>query len=466
MRPIRGTLVTWLLGLTLVACASFHNRPISPKHTLAAFEARRLDSTETRRAVEASLKNKIASWPPQRWNLALLTPVALHYSAVLEVAEAHAHVAKAKITVAKQKANPKFGFTPGYNTNNTGGESPWIFEYLLSFPIATSDRRLAVIHQAGALSQATGFDVATAAWRIRSHLRLGLLNLYIAQRRTRLLDRQEVAEGTILRLQHARRGATERDKPALFETQSVYQSIQYDLAQAQTEEGVARDKLAAALSLPARAVRDIAFDFADFRAALPAAPALAVRRAALINRPDIRAALARYAASQFALQRQIDRQYPTLLSIGPGYEWDQGQDKWSLGISISLPFFNHNQGAVAAAEARRREAAAQFEVVQDRVIAQVTQAIAAYRGARDSLSLAAQAADSADHAEQAATAQFKAGEIDAFPLFFARQTALRSELVHLSAFISAQTALNRMENVLQEPLNNAHARHVSLPKKH
>lgn len=467
MSSIRGILVTWLLGFTLVGCATFHNRPISPQHTLTAFEARRLDSAETHHAVEASLKNNVGPWPPQRWSLALLTPVALHYSAVLAAAEARAHAAKAKIQVAKQRPDPQFGFEPGYNTNSTGGESPWIFEYLLSFPFATSDRRLAVIHQAGALSKAVGFDVATAAWLVRSQLRLSLLNLYITQRRSRLLGRQEVAEGKVLRLLRARPGASEGHQAALFETQSAYQSIQYDLAQAQTEERLARDTLAAALSLPARALQDVAFAFVDFRVTLPPAPTLAVRRAALINRPDIRAALARYAASQFALQRQIDRQYPALLSIGPGYTWDQGQDKWSLGIAISLPILNHNQAKVKAAQARRREAAAQFEIVQDRVIAEVTQATAAYRGARDSLSLATQAAHSAEQGAQAAAAQFKLGEIDGFPLAFASQTARRSELVHLNAVINAQTALNQMENVLQEPLNHsAYAPQVAPPKKH
>ncbi len=454
-----------LIIAVLAGCATFHNRPLVPENTLAAFDARRLDSAETRHAVEASLRHSVVSWPPPRWTLALLTPVALHYSAVLAAAEAHARAVSAGIQVASEYPNPQFSFTPGYNTSSPAGESPWIFDYALSFPIPTAGRRAAAIRQARALSTAADFDVAGAAWQVRNRLRSRLLDLYAAGQQMALLRQQAADQRETSNLLQARYASGEISAPAWLEARSAYQAIQYALASAKTRETTARAALAAALGMPAAALQGMHFAFNEFTRPLGVAPKAAVQRNALLNRADILAALARYAASQYALQREIARQYPSL-QIGPGFRWDQGQDKWSLGISISLPVFNHNQGAVAAAEARRREAAAQFEVVQNRVIAQVTQAIAAYGGARDSLSLAMQAADSAAQAAQAVTAQFKAGETDALALFFARQTALRSALAHLKALIRAQTALTRLENALQQPLNSTHAPRVALPKEH
>ncbi|MHB8404091.1 MAG: TolC family protein [Gammaproteobacteria bacterium] len=454
-----------LIIAVLAGCATFHNRPLVPENTLAAFDARRLDSAETRHAVEASLRHSVVSWPPPRWTLALLTPVALHYSAVLAAAEAHARAVSAGIQVASEYPNPQFSFTPGYNTSSPAGESPWIFDYALSFPIPTAGRRAAAIRQARALSTAADFDVAGAAWQVRNRLRSRLLDLYAAGQQMALLRQQAADQRETSNLLQARYASGEISAPAWLEARSAYQAIQYALASAKTREITARAALAAALGMPAAALQGMHFAFNEFTRPLGVAPKAAVQRNALLNRADILAALARYAASQYALQREIARQYPSL-QIGPGFRWDQGQDKWSLGISISLPVFNHNQGAVAAAEARRREAAAQFEVVQNRVIAQVTQAIAAYGGARDSLSLAMQAADSAAQAAQAVTAQFKAGETDALALFFARQTALRSALAHLKALIRAQTALTRLENALQQPLNSTHAPRVALPKEH
>ncbi|HVC37100.1 MAG TPA: TolC family protein [Gammaproteobacteria bacterium] len=455
-----------LIIMVLAGCATFHNQPISPGNTLAAFDARRLDSAETRHAVEASLRQRVAPWPPQRWTLALLTPVALHYSAVLAAAEAHARTVNAGIQIAGEYPNPQFSFAPGYNTSSPAGESPWIFDYGLSFPIPTAGRRGAAIRQARALSTAADFDMASSAWQVRNRLRSRLLDLYAAGQQVALLRQQSADQREILSLLQARYASGEISAPAWLEARSAYNAVQYALASAKTRETIARDALAAALGMPATALQGVHFAFNEFTRPLDVAPQAAVQRNALLNRADILAVLARYAASQYALQREIARQYPSL-QIGPGFQWDQGQDKWSLGISISLPIFNHNQGAVAAAEARRREAAAQFEVVQNQVIAQVTQAMAAYRGARDSLSLAMQATDSAEQAAQAATAQFKAGESDALALFFARQTALRSELAQLHALISAQTALTRLENALQQPLKNGtHAPRVTLPKEH
>lgn len=465
MRRIRGMLVVCLPAAALAGCATFHNRPISPVDRLAAFEARRLTSAETQQAIEAGLKQRVAAWPPRCWSLTLLTPVALHYSARLAAAEARAQAARAGIQAAGEYPNPQFSFAPGYNTSSPAGESPWIFSYALSFPIPTAGRRAAAIGQARALSTAADFDMAGTAWRVRNRLRSRLLDLYAAGQQVALLRQQATDQWETSNLLQARYASGEISAPAWLEARSAYQAIQYALASAQTRETTARAALAAALGMPAAALQGMYFAFNEFTRPLGAAPKAAVQRYALLNRADILAALARYAASQYALQREIARQYPSL-QIGPGFRWDQGQDKWSLGISISLPVFNHNQGAVAAAEARRREAAAQFEVVQNRVISQVTQAIAAYGGARDSLSLAMQAAESAAQAAQAVTAQFKAGESDALALLVARQTALRSALAHLRALISAQTALTRLEDSLQQPLNSTHAPRGVLPKEH
>lgn len=83
-----------------------------------------------------------------------------------------------------------------------------------------------------------------------------------------------------------------------------------------------------------------------------------IRQHALTNRTDILRALADYAASQSALQLEVARQYPDV-RLGPGYTFEVGEHRWSLiGAALTLPIFNQNQGPIAEAEARRREAAA------------------------------------------------------------------------------------------------------------
>lgn len=60
-----------------------------------------------------------------------------------------------------------------------------------------------------------------------------------------------------------------------------------------------------------------------------------MRRQAVLNRADILAALAEYAA----------RQYPDA-HLNPGYEFDQGDNKWILGLSLELPLRTPNGGLV------------------------------------------------------------------------------------------------------------------------
>jgi len=38
-----------------------------------------------------------------------------------------------------------------------------------------------------------------------------------------------------------------------------------------------------------------------------------------------------------ALELEIDKQYPDI-HLGPGFTYDQGQDKWGLGVTFQFPF--------------------------------------------------------------------------------------------------------------------------------
>src|SRR5206468_6717230 len=104
------------------------------------------------------------------------------------------------------------------------------------------------------------------------------------------------------------------------------------------------------------------------------------RRESLHARSDILAALAKYHAAQSALELEIAKQVPDF-HLGPGYQYDQGPNKWTLAISFELPVFHRNEAAIAEALARRVEAAAQFTLVQSQAIAAIDAAVAAQTAA-------------------------------------------------------------------------------------
>ena len=113
-------------------------------------------------------------------------------------------------------------------------------------------------------------------------------------------------------------------------------------------------------------------------------PIAEVRRAALINRFDVRSALAQYAAAEADLRLQIAKQYPDL-DIGPGYTYEEKQSYFTLGFSAIIPMFDRNRGPIAEAEAGRLKAAAAFLATQAEVISKSERSLAVYRVALEEL---------------------------------------------------------------------------------
>lgn len=110
--------------------------------------------------------------------------------------------------------------------------------------------------------------------------------------------------------------------------------------------------MAEALGVPLAALNHFDFTLNTDSTAADELTGKTARERALRSRADIAAALANYAAAQSALQLEIARQYPDV-HLGTGYQWDQGEGKWQLGLTLEIPVLNRNQGPIAEAEARR-----------------------------------------------------------------------------------------------------------------
>jgi outer membrane protein TolC len=161
------------------------------------------------------------------------------------------------------------------------------------------------------------------------------------------------------------------------------------------------------------------------------------------------AALAQYAASESALQLALAKRVPNI-EIGPGYKWDEGQVKWSIGLAVTLPIAS--AGPIAEAAAGRDEAAARFNNLQAKAIGEVDQASAAYRLAVQEVGAAQATADAAQEQMQAVELQFQAGEADRLVLLGARLRIAVAQQAQLSARIDAHRALGALEDALQQPL--------------
>ncbi len=374
---LQGVLAS-VVGL-LAGCAS---QPPPPPSALSA--AARAVSFDARSLRDAGLRQFLAenlgAAPTDAWDFETLGWVAFYYHPSLELARAQWATARAVATTAGVRPNPTLTFTPGYNSTRVPGVSPWMpginFDFL--FPTAGKRGHQEAIARSDA--EAARLAVFSAAWQIRAELRRALMDATAAVRREGLLRGQlEVQQKLVALLEQrfAAGSAAATDVSVLHTAALRAEAVAADAA---SQTVIARSRVAAALGLPLAALDGVT---------LPAAPALAVfssdalaqaRRESLQSRADVLVALAKYQSAQSTLELEFAKRMPDI-HLGPGYQWDQGTNKWTLGISLELPIFHRNEAPIAEATARRAEAAAQFNVVQAQAIAAIDAAVVAQSAA-------------------------------------------------------------------------------------
>ena len=438
-----------LTALTLAGCAHFESKPIEPAKSAAQLEARRLDDPGLEKFLEQNLGRELPGWPLSSWDLPALTLAAFYFQPSLEVARAQWRVTQAGVKTAGGRPNPTLALTPGYNTTHSI-PSPWFPAVNLDIPVETAGKRGKRIAEASQLSESARLNIITAAWQVRSNVRTSLLDFQVAGRRAGLLENQSATQQHIVNLLQQRFDAGAISRPELTIAQIAFNRTQLDLADAKSKRAEARSRLAEAIGLSSAALDElnVKFDFSpDDMTSLTAAEA---RRVALQSRSDILAALSDYIASEDELRLQIAKQYPDV-HLNPGYQFDQGDNKWSLGVTFELPILNQNQGPIAEARAQRELSAAKFTALQAQVIGGIDRAVAALGVAREQLKtgnslLAAQQAQ-----QTSAQAQLEAGAADRLDLLNARLEFDSVSLVQLESAAQLQRALGALEDALQQP---------------
>ena len=338
------------LALGLSGCAHYEAKPIRPEQTADRFDARTLSDPALCSFLETNLHRSFAEWPPKLWDVETLTYTAFYYQPCLAVARAAWAEAMAAQTSAGERPNPAVSFTPTYDTTTS---PPWIPGVSFDIPIETAGKRGHRVAQARHLSEAARWDFVTVAWQVRSHVRSSLLNLYAARQTESLLTEQESAQAEVVRLLDGQLGAGNVSEFDVTQARISLDTTHLTLQDARRQEVEALGKLADALGLPLRALGNVPLSFVGLAGFPTTLTTAEVRRQAVLNRADVRGALAEYAASQSALQLEIAKQYPDI-HLGPGYELDQTDNKWTLGATVTLPVLNQNQGAGRRGEGETR----------------------------------------------------------------------------------------------------------------
>lgn len=432
------------------ACAPavhYHPRPITPAETAARLESRSLNDPGLKEFMEKNLNRRLTSWPVTIWDLNELALAAYYFNPQMGVARARVEAAQAAVITAGARPNPTISLSPGI-------PSPYLLGLDLLFIRQTAGKRKIMVEEARALSSAAEYGLASTAWQVRSGLRTACLDYFMSVRQSEILGSEVHLHSQQVQWLSERFKIGEVARAEVASAQLGLLNSRVALRASEGHVSETRASLAAAIGVPVSALERIKFSWAAFDHP-PEAAALSpqqIQREAVLNRLDVRRSLAQYEAAQAALQLEIANQHPDF-SLGPGYHFEERNNFFTLTFSTLLPVFNRNQGPIAEAEARRKQAAAQFLATQANAIAQGEQALASYRAALRELQEARQSvAQVRNVQEPIALQQVKFGESDQLFLNNIRLQGVATVSAQLTALDHLQVALGQLEDFVQRPL--------------
>jgi outer membrane protein TolC len=439
-----------LLAILMCGCVQFEPRPIDPEVSASGFEARGLGDPGLKAFIEKNLGHAVTPWPLASWKPEELTLVALYYHPDMDLARAKWGTARATTGTAGESPNPTISAVPGYNTSNSN-PSPWLGVLNFDIPIETAGKRGYRVAQAQNNAEAARANLFATAWQVRSRVQRTILDFVSTRKNVALLKQQQAAQEQVVKLLELQQPNGGVPPTLVTQARIALRGVRLSALEAQRQHLEAQAALADALGLTVAAVQNVQID-RPLSDQLPQAVSTAeARRRAVTARSDVLAALKDYEASQSALQLEIAKQYPDL-HIGPGYEYDQGDNKWNLGVGLTLPVFNQNRGAIAEAQSRRTEAAVRFMTVQAKVLNDIDRATLVYEAARLKLEAARELLADVQKQRRAAQASFDAGDSGKLELAAAQLELLVNEQASVEATVKAHQALLAVEEALQQPL--------------
>lgn len=433
------------VAVLLAGCASYQPQPLEPQKMMAAYEERSLTNPELQSFITARLSKTTSAW-----DLNTLTQAAYYYSPELDAVRARFASGEAATQTANQRPNPSLSLPLQYADQPI---KPWTYGLALDIPIETAGKRGYRVAQAQKLSDAARLNIGQTAWQIRSRLRSALLDFYAANQHHAIVERQIEIQQDIVTMLQKQLSLGSASTFELSQEQIILEHDRSDLANSEKLMLDAKALIAQTIGIPLRALEPVKLELNGFESLAPQIPYNAARRQTVLNRTDILGALAEYEASQAALQLEVARQYPNL-SLGLGYSFDQGVNKYSVTpAGITLPLFNRNEGPIAEAEAHRKEAAIRFEALQDQAINQTDSALKHYRLARENLALIDTQRTTRTAAFQADQRSFDLGAIDRLALSRSRRAVNVDAMSHVDAVVQVQQAISQLENAIQQPLD-------------
>jgi cobalt-zinc-cadmium efflux system outer membrane protein len=448
MAGVRKQFFPLLAVFLLAGCAAqkYRPSPLSPGATASQLESRSLAEEGLRGFEEKNLSQPQPAWPPKPWDLQTLSLAALYFHPALDVARARVARADAATITAGARPNPTLSVSPGLPT-------PYLLTLDFAIPLETAGKRGYRVQSARDLAEAARLDLADSGWTVLIGVRLTLLNYLLASRSLELIHAEEQVRADQVKILEQIRSAGEIPRVDVDLARIELSKTQVAVRTAEGQAAEAKAALAAAVGIPLAGLGNAEFSWPHLESP-PGSESFSeaeIQRDAVLNRLDVRRALAQYAAAESDLQLEIAKQYPDI-NIGPGYTYEERHSFFTVGFSTSLPLFNRNQGPIAEADARRKEAAAALVQTQAQAIARSERALAVYRAAVNEVAEAQSLYQLQETQLQSVQQAIRAGADNRLSLDGVQIQLSVLARARLDAIGRAQRALGDLEDAVQRAL--------------
>ena len=456
-KNLAGYLVAYAISacIMLAGCGfqSYSPKPINPSLSAADYRSHNPNSEEFSNYLIAQ-GYPAEKLPIKQWGANELTLCALFFHHDLDLARAQWLSAKAEQITASQRPDLGISGQLENHSRTDGGISPWTYGLSIDIPVETTNKAQTRADRASSLSEAARIDIAQTAWQLRNRL-VNSLNEYQASlQQLELLQQELDLHNKIIAMLEARLSAGLVSNIEVSYARLERQKSQQLLEAEKSHQAELRAILASNVGLSLETFDQLALAKPVSVSSYPRYSRDETQDAALLNRLDIRAELAKYTATEAKLRLEIARQYPDIV-LSPGYIYDQGDHIWSLGISSLITLLNKNAGLIAEARALREVEAVKFEALQARVIGDMERARTSYFATLDELDKARELEKAQSIHLKEIEKQFDAGFADRLELTTAKLENLVAAKIILSTELKVRQAISSLEDTLQRPLDDS-----------
>lgn len=316
----------------------------------------------------------------------------------------------------------------------------------VGLPLELGGKRAARVTASELAREVARVELGQAKAQVRSATIAAYFAVLVAQERAKLAANSATLASTATQAVGKRVQAGKVSPVDATRAQVDEANVQLELAEAQAELAASRHALASLWADAQPSFSAVAGDIAD----VPERPPLSNLAADLDKTPALLLASTELSRRRALVDVERSKAVPDLmLSVGAKRSNELGLTQAVIGVSMPIPLFDRNQGAVAEASKRVQKAEDEVQAVRVRTLSELQAASMRLGVARTSVQLLQSSAlPAAQQAYEAASQGFEAGKFSFLDVIDAQRSLLQARARYLSALSNAYQAATAIDRLL------------------